>query len=76
MLRGSLAAVVIGGVAGIAGSVAVTRLMAGLLFGVSPHDAGVLTGAVAVRLAMAAVANWLPARRAARIDPMRALRMQ
>jgi predicted permease len=76
VLRGSLAAVVIGGVAGIGGSIVVTRLMSGLLFGVSPYDAGVLIAAITVLLAMASVANWLPARRAARLDPMRALRLE
>jgi predicted permease len=74
VLRGSLAAVVAGAIVGVAGSIAVTQVMKDLLFGVSPHDAGVLTAAAAVLLVMAAIANWLPARRAAQVDPMRSLR--
>jgi len=61
---------------GLAGALAVTRLMAGLLEGVSPSDP--LTFAlVALLLASVAVlASWLPARRAARVDPMIALRSE
>jgi ABC-type antimicrobial peptide transport system permease subunit len=61
---------------GLAGAFAVTRLMAGLLEGVSPSDP--LTFAlVALLLASVAVlASWLPARRAARVDPMIALRSE
>jgi ABC-type antimicrobial peptide transport system permease subunit len=47
-----------------------------LLFGVPPHDPLVLLAAAALLLGFAAGANWLPARRAARIDPMRSLRME
>jgi predicted permease len=67
--------VVLAGVAcGVAGSVAVARLFGDALFGVSAHDATVLTGVTAVLLVTALLANGLPARRAARIDPMRSLR--
>jgi putative ABC transport system permease protein len=61
---------------GLAGALAVTRLMAGLLEGVSPGDP--LTFAlVALLLASVAVlASWIPARRAARVDPMIALRSE
>jgi ABC-type antimicrobial peptide transport system permease subunit len=44
------------------------------LFGVSARDPGVLALVVIVLLATAVLANGLPARRAARIDPMRSLR--
>jgi ABC-type antimicrobial peptide transport system permease subunit len=61
---------------GLAGALAVTRLMGGLLEGVSPSDP--LTFAlVALLLASVAVlASWIPARRAARVDPMVALRSE
>jgi putative ABC transport system permease protein len=68
--------VVVAGVAiGVAGSVAVAGLLGSALFGVSTHDAGVLTVVTLVLLGTAAIANGLPARRAARIDPMRSLRV-
>jgi putative ABC transport system permease protein len=59
---------------GLAGAIAVARLMAGLLYEVSPLDVATLAS-VLVLLALATlVANWLPARRAARIEPLVALR--
>jgi predicted permease len=69
--------VVLAGVAcGLAGSVAVARLLGDALFGVSAHDAGVLSGVTAVLIGTALLANGLPARRAARVDPMRSLRTE
>jgi predicted permease len=71
---GLLAAV--GVAVGLAAAAGLTRLMASLLFGVSPLDP-VTFGAVAVALsAVALLASWLPARRAARVDPVVALRFE
>jgi predicted permease len=50
------------------------RFIASLLFGVEPVDPAVYGVAAIVLLAVAAVASWLPARRAARVDPIAALR--
>jgi putative ABC transport system permease protein len=63
-------------VLGVAGAVLATRLIRGLLFGVAPHDPATLAG-VAVLMAMVGIAAcWLPALRAARIDPAVAIRRQ
>jgi ABC-type antimicrobial peptide transport system permease subunit len=65
---------IVGCAVGLLASSAVSHLMRSFLFGVSPFDPLVLTlGAVFV-LILALVASLLPARRAASIDPMRALR--
>ena len=66
---------VAGGVAaGLVLALAVTRALGSLLFGVSPLDATALTGAVALLIAVACLASYLPARAASRIEPMSALR--
>ncbi len=66
----------LGLVFGVAGSFLLARLMQGLLFGVAPHDPMTL-GAVAALMAVIGVAAcWIPAARAARIDPGVALRAQ
>src|ERR1043166_2231120 len=51
-----------------------TRFASGLLYGVSPRDPLTLTVVVVALLTVSALANYLPARRAARIDPLTALR--
>ena len=59
---------------GLAGTIAMTRYLTSLLYGVPPGDPGTLIGVSVVLLASAAVAIAIPARRAARVDPMVALR--
>ncbi|HWI20067.1 MAG TPA: ABC transporter permease, partial [Vicinamibacterales bacterium] len=70
-LRLATAGVAIGLVAAIAGS----RFARTMLFGVAPQDPTTLVGAVAVLLLVVATASWLPARRAALIEPVRAMRI-
>jgi putative ABC transport system permease protein len=59
---------------GIAGALAVTRLLGSLLFGVTPTDLPTFGAVTGVLLAVALLACYLPARRAASVDPMEALR--
>jgi putative ABC transport system permease protein len=59
---------------GVAGAVGVTRLMGALLFGVSPVDLATFVTVAVALAAVAALATYLPARRAARVDPIVALR--
>ena len=59
---------------GLAASLAAGRLVASLLFGVRPNDPLQLAAAAITLAAATAIAAYLPARRAARLDPMSALR--
>ena len=64
----------LGLVIGLAGALAATRLMKGLLIGVSPQDPVVFVGVSALLIAIGLFACWLPARRAAALHPVQALR--
>jgi putative ABC transport system permease protein len=64
----------LGVVLGLAGGFVTSRLLGSLLFGVQATDLLTFLVAAVVILAVAAVASWLPARRAARVDPAVALR--
>ncbi|HUO32722.1 MAG TPA: ABC transporter permease [Bryobacteraceae bacterium] len=76
MVNSNMVWVLAGLAAGLAGSAALTRLLSRLLFDVRPLDPAVI-GAVSLLLASVALAaSYLPARRAARIDPMAALRCE
>jgi ABC-type antimicrobial peptide transport system permease subunit len=75
IVRESLVLAAVGGTLGIAGAAAGSRVARTLLFGVAPQDPATLATAVAVLLVVVVAASWLPARRAALIDPGRAMRM-
>ncbi len=62
------------GSCGIALTLALGKLMAGLLYGVSAYDAGLLSFSIAVLAATAVMAAWIPVQRASAIDPVTALR--
>ena len=59
---------------GLAAAFAAGRLIESLLYGISPRDPGVLGGTTAVLLCVVLLACWLPARRAALLNPLDALR--
>jgi ABC-type antimicrobial peptide transport system permease subunit len=66
----------LGVVLGLAGALAAGRLITSLLYGIRPNDPAQLAGAVLVLAVCTAIAAYLPARRAARLDPMSALHDQ
>jgi macrolide transport system ATP-binding/permease protein len=76
VLRDGLTPVAAGALAGVALSFASSRMISNLLYQVSPHDPGLTAGAVCVLLVIGTVACLLPARRAASVEPMEALRTE
>jgi len=58
----------------VAAALAMTRLLSGFLYGVSPTDPATFIWVVLVLLAVSLTACYLPARSASRVDPVRALR--
>jgi ABC-type antimicrobial peptide transport system permease subunit len=68
--------IVIGGAAGMMGAVVISRLLSGIVFGISTLDPVTFVGVPTVLMSIGLLANYLPARRATRIDPMRALRVE
>jgi putative ABC transport system permease protein len=76
VLRETLALALLGIAAGIPSSLAATRLIAGMLFGLSPSDLPTILCVSLVLLLVALFAGYLPARRASAIDPNVALRRE
>jgi predicted permease len=76
ILRGTLAMLAVGILVGLPASLAAAQLVRSQLFGLSAMDPASLAGAVVILGALAMAAGWIPARRAARVDPMTALRYE
>jgi predicted permease len=76
VLRNGAQLTVVGIVAGLAGSIALTRVMSSLLYNTSARDAVTLSAVSALLAAVALAATIIPARRALRVDPMIALRQE
>ncbi|MGD9723774.1 MAG: ABC transporter permease [Pirellulales bacterium] len=76
LVRRGLRLVAIGGAVGVAAALGVTRFLAPLLSGASPVDPQVFIGVPLLLLAVAALAIYLPARKATRVDPMVVLRYE
>jgi putative ABC transport system permease protein len=74
IMKQGLQVTAIGAAIGLAGALAVNRLIASLLFGVQPTDIMTIAFVIATITAVAMVASWLPAWRASRLDPNVALR--
>lgn len=76
VLRQALSLVAIGIVLGIAGALAVTRVLSTLLYDVKPTDPATFIGVAALLGMVAVVASYLPGRCATRVDPTEALRAE
>jgi putative ABC transport system permease protein len=76
VVRQSMILVTVGAVIGLGGAVALTRVMSSMLYGVTATDARAFLIPPLVLGAVAFLASYLPARRAARVDPMIALRYE
>ncbi len=74
--RQGVVLVLVGVVLGSAAALAATRVLSSVLYGVGAADAGIFLGTAALLIAVASLANWIPARRASRIHPVTALRYE
>jgi putative ABC transport system permease protein len=77
MMMGAAMRPVLAGIAcGVAGAALSVRVLRGLLFGVTTLDPAAFTAAAALLIGVALLAAYIPARRATRVDPLKALRAQ
>ena len=76
IVRENLSLSLVGVAIGLGSSAAGSRMLASYLFGVTSRDAGTFVGGAVVLCLVSLVASYLPARRAARLDPVRALRLE
>jgi len=76
VMRETMLLVVIGVLIGLVAAIASTRLIEKMLFGLTPTDPFTMSAATLLLIAVAALAGYLPARRASKVDPMIALRYE
>jgi putative ABC transport system permease protein len=76
ILRSAMSLALIGAAIGLAGALALTRLMSALLFGVTPTDLPTFAVVAVCLIAVALIACYIPARRATKVDPLVALRYE
>jgi len=74
ILRESTWLAIAGIVTGVGAALGLMRLVKSMLYGIQPYDPLTMLGGVAILLTVALAASWIPARRAARVQPMEALR--
>jgi predicted permease len=76
ILREALMLTAIGAAIGLLAAFALVRLIRAIFYGIEPYDPLTMIGSVVIMVTVAALAAWIPARRAAKIDPMVALRYE
>jgi predicted permease len=76
IVRQGLTLALVGAAAGLAGALAVTRILGNMLYGVTPNDPPTFAATALLLMLVAFLASYLPARRATKVDPMVALRYE
>jgi len=76
ILREALILAAIGVAIGLPVALALVHVIRGIFYGIEPHDPITMIGTVVIMVTVAALAAWIPARRAAKVDPMEALRYE
>jgi putative ABC transport system permease protein len=76
VLQRGLSLAAAGVVIGLGAAWSLTRFLQTVLYETSPHDPGIFAGVAAILLGVAALACWLPARRASKVNPTEALRAE